>query len=64
MRKMSMTKDIPNQKYLSVEDARTYYQLCRASIMKVATEADALRRIGRRVLIDRARLDTYIDGNH
>lgn len=58
------TMDYTNKKYLSIEDAKNYYNLCRASIMKISTESNAIRRIGRRVLIDKVILDKYIENQN
>ena len=63
MNKTSIPKDLPNQKYLSADDGRLYYHISRATLIKVATNANALIHIGRRVLIDRRKLDAYLDNN-
>lgn len=48
------------KKYLSVKDAKEYYSISRASLMKVSEEAGAVRRIGRKILIDKEILDNHL----
>ncbi len=48
------------KKYLSVKDAMEYYSISRFTLMKLAPEAEALRRVGRKILIDRDVLDEYL----
>ena len=63
MHKADFPKDITQQKHLNIEDAKLYCQIGRRSLINIATRAGAIRKIGRRVLIDRATLDEYIDSN-
>lgn len=63
MHKANFPKDITRQKYLNIEDAKLYWQIGRRSLINNATKAGALRKIGRRVLIDRVTLDEYFDSN-
>lgn len=64
MNKMPDITDFESRKYLSVSDAKSYYRLGRSCLYMVSEKADAIRRIGKRVLIDREKLNAYIDENH
>lgn len=62
MNKSAIPTDIKNQKYLKVEpDGTLYYQIGRTTLYNVAKRAGAIRKIGRRVLIDKETLDAYLD---
>ena len=50
-----------DSKLMSVPDACGYYALGKHSIMNVATEAGAVCKVGKRVLLDRQRMDAYFD---
>lgn len=64
MKKMSITKDINNQRYLSVADGCIYYQLGRNTLRALSDTAQATRHIGRRVLIDKNTLDSYLEAHN
>lgn len=64
MNKLSDISGYESRKFLSVKDALNYYRLGRGCLYLVAEKADAIRRIGKRVLIDRETIDAYIDENH
>lgn len=49
------------RKFISIEDARAVYGLGRASLLKVADAAQATVRIGRRRLINVAKLDEALE---
>lgn len=49
------------QKYGTVDYARQQTGLCRNTLMKVAGQAGAIRKIGRAVRIDMPKLFLYID---
>lgn len=61
MRKRKETDNINNKRLLSIPEAGAYCGLGRSKITEFAQEAGAVRRIGRRVLVDRAALDAAID---
>lgn len=61
MNKTQILKDIDNQRYLSVNDAKVYFQMGRGLLYKTADIAGAIRRVGRRVLIDKVKLDSYLE---
>ena len=61
MNKTQILKDIDNQRYLSVNDAKVYFQMGRGLLYKTADKAGSLRRVGRRVLIDKVKLDSYLE---
>ena len=46
---------------LRVKDALQYYPISRAQLMKLAMRANAVRHIGRTVLIYRPAMDAYIE---
>lgn len=50
-----------NSRYMSISNGAIYTGLGMNSIRKVAEEANAIRRIGRRVLIDKVALDKYLE---
>ena len=60
MHKCSIQLD-SNCRYMSVNNAMIYTGLGRNTLRKLAEEADAIRRVGKRVLIDKIKLDEYID---
>lgn len=64
MNKMTITKDISNQRYLAVSDACIYYQLGRNTLRTLSDTAQATRHIGRRVLIDKITLDSYLEARN
>lgn len=62
MHKSTIPTDIKNQKYLNIEPEGTlYYHIGRTTLYNVAKRAGAIRKIGRRVLIDKETLEAYID---
>ena len=61
MKKNTIPKDIANQRYLMKPDARIYYQLGEKTLCSLAQKANAIRKVGRRVLIDKKTLDAYLD---
>ena len=63
MNKMNLSKGNVNVKarYLTIPDAKSYYNLGRDSIMRLAKESNALLRVGRLVRIDATKLDNYIN---
>lgn len=62
MHKSTIPTDIKNQKYLNVEPEGTlYYHIGRTTLCSMAKRAGAIRKIGRRVLIDKEILDAYLD---
>lgn len=58
-----MSKDYSNAKLLTVQQARERYQLSRATLMKIAEEAAAVRRFGRAIRLDIQLLDKAIETN-
>ena len=46
-----MASKQPEQLWLKVSEAQIRYNLCRASIMKIATDAGAVARVGRAIRI-------------
>lgn len=50
-------------KLATVQQARERYKLSRNSLMKIATEAGAIRRFGRSVRIDIETLDKAVNEN-
>lgn len=60
MRK-AQTSIAENATYLRVKDALQYYPISRAYLMKLAEKANAVRHIGRTVLIYRPAMDAYIE---
>ena len=48
-------------KLMTVEQAKNYYNLSRPTIIKIAEENGALRRIGRALRVDFQKLDTVLD---
>lgn len=48
-------------KYSTVDEARERYRLGRNKLMEIAEANDAVRRIGRRVLIDIPEMDKAIE---
>ena len=61
MHKMNLPKDLQNQKYLTVEDGKLHYQVGRGLLIKTAEQAGAIKHIGRRILIDKNRMDAFLD---
>lgn len=61
MRKNNFPKDITNQRYLMKPDARIYYQLGEKTLLNLAKKANAYRKVGSRVLIDKKTLDEYLE---
>lgn len=61
MNKTQILKDIDNQRYLNINDAKVYFQMGRGLLYKTADKAGSIRRVGRRVLIDKVKLDTYLE---
>lgn len=58
MRKGNYSKEIV--KLATVDEAMTRYKLSRSSVMRYATKANAVRKIGRSVRIDVDVMDQYI----
>jgi len=52
-----------DKRFLSVKEACQEYGVCRATICKYAKQAEALRRIGARVLIDDERFRVWMRHN-
>ncbi len=50
-----------DKKYLTIKEAMEKYPLCRTTLAYHAEKADAVRHIGRRVLINSAVFDEYIE---
>ena len=50
-------------KYLRVSAAKEYYGMSRNTLLKWASEADAVYKVGRNVLVDKDRLNKYIENN-
>lgn len=48
-----------NAQFLTVEQAKERYQLCRNTIVEIAKEADAFFKIKHSVRIDAAKMDSY-----
>lgn len=51
----------PNCRYMSINNAVTYTGLGASTLRKLAEDAQAIRRVGRRVLIDKIVLEKYLD---
>jgi hypothetical protein len=62
MRKSEFTNDV--QKLATKLQAKERYKLSTGTIMKIATQANAVRRIGRSVRIDIEVLDKAIEENY
>lgn len=50
-----------NSKLLSIEELQTYLSVGRNTAANVGKESGALRKIGRRALYDREKIDKFID---
>lgn len=61
MHKSQIPKDYKNQRYLTVDDAKIYYQVSGNLIKDTAKTAGAWIHIGSRVRIDKVKLDTYLE---
>lgn len=61
MKRISIPKDVAVQRYLRISDGCIYYQLGRNTLRALADKANATRKVGRRVLIDRVILDEYLE---
>jgi len=61
MNKTEIPKRFEEQRYFNPADGTIYYQVCRNTLMKLAKSANAYRKVGRRVLIDRVVLDKYLE---
>jgi len=61
MKKTTIPKDFDNQKFINFPDGTIRYQISRRTLYGVAEKAGAIRKIGRRVLIDKETLDAYLD---
>lgn len=61
MRKTTIPTDIDNQRYLRKQQAKIYYQVGDRSLLTLAQRANALRKVGRIVLIDKKTLDEYLE---
>lgn len=48
-------------KFATIDQARERYKLSRTTIMSIATDADAVRRIGRSIRIDVPLMDAAVD---
>ncbi len=62
MNKTQILKDIDNQRYLNVEDAKVYFQMGRNLLIETADAARAKKKVGRRVLIDKEKMNEYLEG--
>ena len=51
----------PEGKYLTVDQVMKQTNLCRGTVVRIAKEADSIRRIGRAVRINTDRFFTYFD---
>lgn len=49
------------KRYYSPADMMIYTGMSRGSVSKLAEKAQAIRHVGRRVLIDKIALDTYLE---
>ena len=49
------------KKYISVPDGMIRYSLSRNSLIKLADKASARVHVGRKVLIDREKIDSYLE---
>lgn len=49
------------KKYYSPAEAMVYTGLSRGAVTSLAEKAGAIRRVGRRVLIDKDKLDSYLE---
>lgn len=56
-----ITTDAVHSRLMDVEETMKYCSLGRAGVMKLGNEANAIIRIGRRVLFDRQRIDAAIE---
>lgn len=54
--------DIRKKKWISIKEGMLYTGLCRNTLAKITDEAHAIHHIGRRVLINREKLDAYLEG--
>lgn len=61
--KMRSTEPYQDQKTGSITDAMNRYGLGRTTMSKVAKEAGAVVRIGKRYLVNYSKLDAYMDEN-
>lgn len=50
-----------NCRYMSIDNAVTYTGLGTNTLRKLAEDAQAIRRVGRRVLVDKIVLDKYLE---
>lgn len=51
----------PEGRYLTVEQVMNQTNLCRSTVVRIAKEADSIRRIGRAVRINADRFFTFFD---
>ena len=61
MHKSQIPKDYKNQRYLTVDDAKIYYQVCGNLLKDTAITAGAWIHIGSSVRINKVKLDAYLD---
>lgn len=59
MRKSNYSDEIT--KFATVDQARERYKLSRDTVVKLAKEADAVRKIGRSIRIDIPTMDSAVD---
>lgn len=60
-RALSDSDDLSGTRLFSVEALQRYTGLGRTTAVKIGKESGAVRKIGRRVLFDRQKIDAYID---
>lgn len=61
MRKRRNTQQSENSRFISLDQATGRYALGMNTMRRLAQEAGAVTRVGRRVLISVERLDKYLD---
>ena len=57
MRKLTTPTNAANPAWITVDQARSRYNLSRGSVMKIAEEAGAIIRIGRAIRINVSKLE-------
>ena len=61
MREQKTTEETVETRLLSIEMLQQYLSIGRNSALEFGKESGAIKRIGRRVLYDKAVIDKYID---
>lgn len=55
------SSELNDKKFYRLAEAETLYSLGKASMRRIADEAGAVLKVGRVVLIDRSKVDQYLE---